>query len=183
MDADEPDVLAVLVDQLAGGVADRPHGDQRGGGLGIAAQLERADHPPAEGCFELRGEPGKQPLSLGEGICDVALEAVVGGRAGYPGEDVRRRRVEQPLRGWPERRQEAVDDGRGRDIDDLGCVREQKALEADERRHQHALGEPVGEQDAVEHLLRGRAVELDPAGVALRERVGEIRLEAPRRED
>jgi hypothetical protein len=62
-------------------------------------------------------------------------------------------------------------------------VRKQKALEADEHGQQHALCEAVGEQDAVEHLLRGRAVELDPAGIALRERVGEVRLEAPRGQD
>ena len=67
----------------------------------------------------------------------------------------------------PKRRQEAIDVGLGRELHDLGGVREQKALEAHEHGQQHALGEPVGEQNAVEHLLRGRAVELDPARVAL----------------
>ena len=62
-------------------------------------------------------------------------------------------------------------------------MREQEALGADQHRQQHRLGDPVRAEDAVEQLLDRGAVELDPARVALAHAVGEVGLDAPRRED
>ena len=79
------------------------------------------------------------------------------------------------------RRQVLVDQRLVRHPHRLERVRHVERVVAHHRRQQHAFGNAEELNDGVERLLRALAVELDPAGVALRQAVGLVGPEGPRR--
>ena len=81
-----------------------------------------------------------------------------------------------------ERRQEGVDQRLRRHSHRLEGVRDVEGVVADHHRHQHALGDAKRLDHGVERLLGALAVELDPAGVALRQAVDLVGPEAPGRD-
>ena len=82
-----------------------------------------------------------------------------------------------------ERRQEGVDLLLARDVDRLEGVREDEAVHADHHRQRELLGEPERLDVEVDRLLVRLRVELDPARVALRHRVGVVVPDVDRRAD
>jgi len=67
------------------------------------------------------------------------------------------------------------------EIDGFPGVGEEKGVENDHHRQVDGLGQAIGLQGSIEHLLAISAVELDPSGIALGEAVGLVGPEIPAR--
>ena len=79
------------------------------------------------------------------------------------------------------RRQEGIDQFLRRHAHRLERMRDVERVEVHHHRQQHPFGDPERLDHRVERLLRALGVVLDPAGVALREAVGLVGPERPRR--
>jgi hypothetical protein len=84
---------------------------------------------------------------------------------------------------WFVRRQESVDLFLRRDVYALVGVRQNEAIHADHHRQADFLSQLEGLDVQIERLLVGFGEELDPAAVALRERVGVVVPDVDRRAD
>ena len=82
-----------------------------------------------------------------------------------------------------ERRQEPVDLLLRRQLDPLVGVGEDESVHADHHRERELLGQPEREHVRVDGVLVGLDVQLDPAGVTLRHRVGVVVPDVDRRTD